>query len=356
MKSESSMVVNIQLLRGLAAILVFLHHALPHYEAMGGQLSWLKLVSQWGFTGVDIFFVISGYVIAHTTMTKKRTLANSIEFLRHRFLRIYLGYWPFLIIYLLLSLRFTSAKIDQFDIVGSVFLTSHDMFQLVLPVAWSLSFELYFYCFFLLTFLLPAAMVGPLIGAIFGMLVLKCWLAPGFAGAAGYFFLSPFLLEFFAGSLVWFALRDIRSSWLIVPALVAAVFFYRQGMHLNARDGMVRSCTFGVAAVCIFIAAVLSERSQWFKAGRVFVWLGDASYTIYLGHLAFLMLFYVSGARDFLAAQSQSAGEFGFMLFLVVTLASSVGIYRWMEKPLYRFACSVRMAKTEVGWRMRVVQ
>ena len=349
------MIANIQLLRALAAILVFLHHVLAHYETMGGKLSWLISIGRWGFTGVDIFFVISGFVIAQTTMTKERTRSNATEFLRHRFLRIYLGYWPFLIVYLMAFQILTPEKIGSFDLVGSVLLTNINMFELVLPVSWSLSFELYFYCLFLLTFLLPVRLVGPLIGVVFVLLVLKCWLMPGLGDMDG-FLLSPFLLEFFAGSLTWMALRHVRSSWPIVPTLIAAVFFYRLGIDLNAHEGMVRSCTFGVAAVCIFIVALLMEKSEWFKAGRGFVWLGDASYTIYLGHLAFLGLFVVSGLKAFLAGQSQLVMELGFILYLVLALGAMVIIYRRMERPLYRFACSLRMARTENGWKvMRLV-
>jgi len=58
------------MLRAIAALLVLLHHTLPHYEVMGGSLSFIKQLSSWGFVGVDIFFIISGFIMAYTTIDK----------------------------------------------------------------------------------------------------------------------------------------------------------------------------------------------------------------------------------------------------------------------------------------------
>jgi peptidoglycan/LPS O-acetylase OafA/YrhL len=67
---------NIQALRAFAGIAVFFHHAGPHYGALNGQFEIGSRLAEWGFIGVDIFFVISGFVICHTTLHKERTLKS----------------------------------------------------------------------------------------------------------------------------------------------------------------------------------------------------------------------------------------------------------------------------------------
>ena len=89
------MFANIQLLRALAAIFVVCHHIAPQYQAMGGHSKSFESAASWGFTGVDLFFVISGFIMAHATFHKERTFSNAKAFIKHRFARVYLGYWPF---------------------------------------------------------------------------------------------------------------------------------------------------------------------------------------------------------------------------------------------------------------------
>lgn len=77
---------NIQMLRALAAFMVFCFHAAPQYQAMGGGWKGFERLSGIGFAGVDIFFVISGFVAALTTLNRDRTASNAGEFLRRRVL------------------------------------------------------------------------------------------------------------------------------------------------------------------------------------------------------------------------------------------------------------------------------
>ena len=140
------------MLRAIAALLVIMHHVLPHYKEMGGDLHAIYMISEWGFLGVDIFFVISGFIMAYTTFHKERNLMNAKSFFKHRLFRIYLGYWPFFFVMLFTLYITNKDQLSNLDIIGSFFLTNADMFQLILPVSWSLSYELYFYLLFLFTF------------------------------------------------------------------------------------------------------------------------------------------------------------------------------------------------------------
>src|SRR6218665_61322 len=87
----------LQVLRAVASIMVLLFHARPHIETS----SWLRQhagMFDFFFCGVDIFFVLSGFVIYHSAAR-----AGSVaDFTANRLIRIFGGYWPaFLLLYLI---------------------------------------------------------------------------------------------------------------------------------------------------------------------------------------------------------------------------------------------------------------
>ena len=80
---------NIQALRGIAAFLVVIFHLLPHFRAMGLSNIVFESIAQYGYAGVDVFFVISGFVMAKTTHNLPQNFSSSKQFISKRFLRIY---------------------------------------------------------------------------------------------------------------------------------------------------------------------------------------------------------------------------------------------------------------------------
>ena len=83
--SKSEYRPDVDGLRAIAIIVVVIFHAFP--EQLSG-----------GFTGVDVFFVISGYVIAKTSQKYSTGVHSGVKFLKIRLARIYLGYWPFFLL------------------------------------------------------------------------------------------------------------------------------------------------------------------------------------------------------------------------------------------------------------------
>lgn len=99
-------ILNLQALRAYAATLVLFHHSQRFYTDMGGSFGWFESIGRWGFTGVDIFFVLSGYVIARSISPRNGSVIRPADFLFRRFGRIYLGYWPFFFIALVTASLF----------------------------------------------------------------------------------------------------------------------------------------------------------------------------------------------------------------------------------------------------------
>ncbi len=340
--------VNLQALRAWAAILVLFHHAHAHYLAMGGQSDWFSAIARPGFAGVDIFFVLSGYVIARSMSSEDGRQRSTGQFLYRRFGRIYLGYWPFFLISMLAATQLYPDFLGDKKILESALLvTPLTQYSVVTP-AWSLAYELYFYGLFaLISVFSPINRAAILVLLAIAITAAGTTIVPGWSAWPD-FLLSAFVLEFLAGVLLFrlgTRLMSPRLILLLLPGLVLGVYL---GMTQNLIWGLGRSLSYGFAAVCLVQLALILETNRFLRADRISVAIGDASYTLYLCHTIFLALFYHLGIRDWWVAQGWV--ETGFWSLMLVIILFSLIFYRWVERPLYRWYCSLnRPAKTANG-------
>lgn len=139
---------TIQVLRGVAAVLVVAMHALHGIEAEGFHWHLGELLFSKGLIGVDIFFVISGFVIFYIGFRGKRPTVG--RFLANRFWRIFPPYWAVLIFTLSLFMGLAvvfgdSSKVPSLrELVTSVLLIPSTPENYVIGVAWTLGLELVF--------------------------------------------------------------------------------------------------------------------------------------------------------------------------------------------------------------------
>jgi len=330
------------MLRAVAAILVVLHHSYPKYEAMGGKLQPIIALSKWGFAGVDIFFVISGFIMAYTTFIKERNIKNAKTFIKHRLFRIYLGYWPFFFIMLFALLLSNPQKLNSLDIPGSFFLGNTDMFQLVLPVSWSLSYELYFYFLFLFTFFLSIRKLYifiPLFIIFITFLIFLSFFKMNFSNS---FFYSPFLLEFFSGVLLYMYKKYLIKIWIIPILLIAIVFSYGIGIEYGAKSGLYRVLTFGTGALLVVHLALILEQTRIFRAGNLLKSIGDASYTLYLSHLIIIQVFFHIGLIELFSSNRAVMPVIGLFFIVFLSISFSLLYYRMVERPVYQRAINAK--------------
>ncbi len=335
---------NIQMLRAIAALLVVFHHALPHYAVMGGEITLISSVGEWGFLGVDIFFVISGFIMAYTTFNKARTFDNAKTFFKHRLFRIYLGYWPFFFVMLALFFVTNPQKISDLDVVGSFFLINVDMFQLVLPISWSLSYELYFYFLFLFTFIFSIKQLYVLIPVFIGLILFLVLYSFFNSEFQQHFFYSHFLLEFFAGVLLYMYKDHLMRSWMLPVSLLIAIMAYSYGITYETKNGLFRVLTFGTGALFIVLGALILEQKNLYRAGKQFEALGNASYTLYLSHLIIIQLFYLFGLRGFFSSEGVVLPLIGLFVMIALTVIFSLLYYQKIEKPVYQKAIRYKRA------------
>jgi len=328
------MFFNIQFLRGFAACLVLLHHALPHFKAMNLDNIVFETVAQFGYIGVDIFFVISGFVMALTSVKKIQSPQSSWLFIKKRFLRIYLGYWPIFIITLVYLSAIDSDLLMNKKLLQSFFLINANMFDLLIAPAWSLTYELYFYA--IVAFLIISKKIKPLIifGLIISFIIFKTFIVELGANRVIDFFFSTLLLEFISGYLLFYFLDTLSKTFYLWLALILATLALAFGVYFNIGYGFIRVLTFGVFAFSLVWLFVILEKNKIFIVKGLFKKIGNSSYTLYLSHTILLYAFYKSGLRAYFVNQDMSL--FGFIFVLIFILLISYVFYRLVELPLYR--------------------
>lgn len=125
------MINNIQSLRAFAAINVVLFHIIETSASYSQNVDKLSYLEGWGANGVDIFFVISGFVMLHTQFFQRRTPS---QFLRNRIIRIVPIYWAItafvLFLYSLFPYLFREMIVTPTWAFSSFFFTSSFFFRI----------------------------------------------------------------------------------------------------------------------------------------------------------------------------------------------------------------------------------
>jgi peptidoglycan/LPS O-acetylase OafA/YrhL len=131
---------SVQILRGIAVILVALYHFEPHFRVVLRLSPESGPVALFGFFGVDLFFVTSGFVIWPLIAKVSYQRGDRLRFLAKRALRVYVPYLVVVAIMLYYGLGNPNA-----DIAKSLLLYPQGLMTQYLPVAWTLVCEIVFY-------------------------------------------------------------------------------------------------------------------------------------------------------------------------------------------------------------------
>ncbi len=359
---------SIQALRFVAALGVVLFH-LRELCGIGQTPAAFSAISLMGFTGVDIFFVISGFIL-WTTTRRPCNAAQVLRYLLRRLARIFTGYWPFFFLAVLLFWYFEPERLQRTDFFRAFWLIPAPLDRLLIPVSWTLSFELYFYFFFSLLLFFSERIALRILWMGFALILLANFYfvfvvdlySPAGWGVAPRlftFFLSPFCLEFLAGALLahYSAFGRLRDyGWpalLCIPLLYGLGYWYQTEGNLQG-PGMIgayhypeRILLFGTAGVALVYLAQQLERERHLPIPAWLTALGDASYSLYLSHTLILYLFVrIVPWGDF---QDTSTRFFLFSGLLGCILGYALVHYRWIERPLYEWAKSWLSKKKPEG-------
>ncbi|MFO1151891.1 MAG: acyltransferase [Alsobacter sp.] len=330
------LLTSIQTLRAVAAIAVVFVHAGYDAARYSGN-AWLEEAGNLGQAGVDVFFVISGFIMFLTAC--RSPTASPVTFVADRICRIVPLYW--LVTLALLGLAMAGRSIEHpspQDLAKSmaflpVFNAKGEVSPF-LPVGWTLVYEMFFYALLAVALAARPRHVALLTTALV-LLAAGGTAWPGDVASWWTVYTSPILLEFVAGLWIGWAWdkgwRLPAPAGAVLAAMGLGLIVLLYG-HSFRNEGWLRLLAWGVPAVCLVLGTLALE-GQTFVATRLGLLLGAASYSIYLIHPLVLIVL----GRVWLVSGLASA----FVIFVGSTLASivaGVACHLLLEKPLVRWS------------------
>jgi exopolysaccharide production protein ExoZ len=329
---------EIQWLRAIAATEV----AICHSDLVTKHFSSYHLAESWwhrgvGGIGVEIFFMVSGYVICMTAASHKTGGA----FLLSRIRRIYPMYWIFTSLVVVAYLVNSDWHLSNFDpsplsLLRSYFILPQPGFP-ILGVGWTLEHEMMFYVLVAIVMLfwsMRAASKQAMIWLLAAIGFLGCLHGPqSQTSVLAFHFFSPYMLAFGFGWLMRYVDGMRLAEQVPLIGLFLAVgaagycFGSEYGAHLVVRLA---------AAAAVFVLFLLARRL--FAADNAvnrFGWkFGDASYSIYLVHWFVLS---AMGKAIVILQPDPTAAE--LIRLAGVALSVAVGFAAWalLEKPVDRW-------------------
>lgn len=340
--ADHNTIVSMEGIRGFAVFLVFLVHyttlANPWIDPNSLTFNLSKYLLGVGHIGVDLFFVLSGFLIYGMLIKKRKPF---LTYIKRRIQRIYPTFTVVFIIYLLLSAVFPSeSKIPQGLIPGAIYIAKNYLLmpglfdiQPIISVAWSLSYEFFYYLItpFIIFCLNLRSWPSELRITLFLLLSILF-----------FFYFNHYpghvrLLMFVSGILLYETVSNHppqKTLHLGFPALLLAIASIAVIDNLNINDYW----RYPIIFVLFYLFCLECFSPPNFTA-RLFSlnpmrWLGNMSYSYYLIHgLALKFIFLV--IKHFYPPLNEQTWLFWAFLPLgfFLTLIPSALLFVYVEKP-----------------------
>lgn len=339
-RTSSKSLTGIQSLRGIAAMLVVAAHiCLEIGKATSIDLSRLNIL---GGGGVDLFFVISGFIMMYVCQRGGKPI-GAMDFLGRRIIRIYPIYWFYTCVILAmkaLAIGYKSVGLSALYVTGSFLLvpafrpdaisaTIHP----ILDQGWTLSYEMYFYLLFAVWIWAGMKRWFVLAGlpVFFLSVIVGARMLGSDTSAFAHFLSKPIVFEFYFGVLIgWIFLKAKEPTDLMRNACLALGALGFLAILWHGKSGDWRVLTQGLpASFLVFGFAYLEVGKR--LAGRMLTELGDISYSLYLVHGFFTM------TLGLVLKKAHLPGMAIVALSLVTFGASVVAAwvsYRFLERPV----------------------
>jgi peptidoglycan/LPS O-acetylase OafA/YrhL len=375
LESGKHRLLQMEGLRGIAILLVFLLHYYSlvwvHERGSGTARHALDVI---GGSGVDLFFVLSGYLIYGAVSNPNFRLG---KFLRRRVERIYPAFLVVLLFYVSTSLVFgtdhgngratwnripvnTPGGTALYILQNMLFLPGVFAIQPIMNVAWSLSYEWFFYLFlplayWALRFRLAGARTRILaVGGIAATIAATQLILPLLFIRAENLSLATHIrsIMFLGGMIVYDLMHSVRGrefraerlTWLFVPLMGAIVLILRWTPQPDQPTAMVRRETLISATLLVLyplLVYIAIQGRSAIAAGLSWTplrWLGNMSYSFYLFHavalhgLGLIIVRLQGGAQAtwLLAIESIAFLPVAFL----ITTASCIPLFLLVERPV----------------------
>ncbi|WP_336852537.1 acyltransferase [Pseudescherichia vulneris] len=338
-------IYSLQILRAIAALCVVISHIWGVNGKIGEPLGF----AYFGAYGVDIFFVISGFIMCYSIKDIfDNPFHQAIGFISKRILRIYPSYLIIaspVILYFIYSTLKSGGAVSLYMIIGNFLLlptfNGDPAYHMYFYVAWSLCYEMMFYLLFALIMVfcrnrtqLIAAMVTVLIGLV--AVVHTFRIQGDMLGWVNirYMVGDSLIVNFAMGCIAFVIYRTFNNiSFRPLTSFLLVASLFCMGI-INAQHQADRLFCFGLPAfliVLIVLYTKFDENHDRKKITQLGIYLGNASYSIYLLHLYIVFIMpeiykIVPFNKDFTGA-----------IMSVVAVLIGCAFYSAIEKPLNRF-------------------
>ena len=340
---------SLQGLRAIAAGFVVLYHA--NHSFFGTAKYWpdhpFGSFFEMGHAGVEFFFVLSGFIIYAAHQRDIGNQAKFGSFVWKRFRRVYPVYWVMLLLVTPLYFLVPSLGIGmerQPGVIADSFVLVHIFGGgQVLTVSWTLFHEIAFYAIFALVILnrrVGGFVLGAWIAGSAVALVDPTLIPPVLA-----FILSPLHVLFGMGMAVAWLInrRRIAAPW--AAAVIGTAIFFGTGVeevwggHLSA-DTL--TMLYGLGSTLVVAGSVELERSGKLKVPQTFVFLGNASYSVYLVHIVAMSVL----AKVAMAVMARVAVPHALTYIALVISSAAIGVvyHMFVEVPLLAFLGQLKLA------------
>ncbi len=296
--------------------------------------------------GVDIFFVISGFIMWHTTFGKG---VDQATFLKHRIRRIVPLYWIVTTFYLVVLLSkpswMQSGQFSLYHVIASYLFipAAHpanplEMWPLVVP-GWSLNCEMFFYLLFSFSLVLSSQLrIIALQAMIIGLVAIHYIFDLPENSILG-FYTSNIMLEFAFGVALGYLCSTARPVGFRAAAAVFVIGIISFGVVAIAPDALpnIRCITFGLPSLLVVAGAVLYERSRPIPRIPLLELVGNSSYSLYLIHGSVLSFLAQLWRHSNSLSPNSLPGMVSFMAVgVVLAVIAGIIVYRTIEKPMLR--------------------
>jgi peptidoglycan/LPS O-acetylase OafA/YrhL len=313
---------NIELLRFIAALAVVYFHAVGTLRAVAFPEIGPNPLTELGAAGVDVFFVISGFVIFLSLTRKNRT---PIEFARDRLIRLVPAYWILTISHLVILasvaiLRAAEVPFDFSWTIQSLFFVSQPLGN-NLPLisqGWSLEIEMLFYLLVAVGLIIK----NPIANIVFPAVAL--------VSLVGFGLLPDLALEFIFGGLLGYLYTRIKfPAPVAIGAGVIGIVLFVAPVILGAVDAP-RWVTWGIPSMLVVFSAINLPQLNW----KILPTIGAASYPVYLLHMMVINI-----VSPIMSMFGSSTAMFFFALASCLILSQVLGIIfdKMVDKPITRF-------------------
>lgn len=330
---------SLQVLRLLAAVMVVIGHVIDilqrgHVQGLAPIVDPTRM--PW-HSGVDIFFVVSGFVMYFLMAGRFAEPGVTRQFLWRRLVRIAPLYWIFTIL-ALATMVAIPGQVNKTALAWDHILASFafvpwqgpEGLAPILSVGWTLNFEMLFYGVFALALMFPRRVGLTIMALIFAALILNSRYGfQDFTPLSVWGF--PIILEFAFGiGLAALYIGGVRlPSWARLALLVVGVSLLIIAGRLSLEGFQVRWYAWGIPGALIVAAFVLGRDLADSPVTRILVIGGNASYALYLSHL-----FTLRGVGMAWERTGWSSPHLYALIAVAASIAVGVVVHLYLERPI----------------------